>query len=102
VRRAKPILGIAAGRGQLATLFVKGQVVRVVPRVGDGLAALIDEAEHIIAEGIEARSQPPTRTRAALAEAARDETAPDPWAYASTSLGREGVEDPRDRGVSRA
>jgi (E)-4-hydroxy-3-methylbut-2-enyl-diphosphate synthase len=46
-------LGIAAGRGK-GHLFVKGQVVRVVPEA-DMVAALVDEAERIVAEGIDAR-----------------------------------------------
>jgi (E)-4-hydroxy-3-methylbut-2-enyl-diphosphate synthase len=46
-------LGIAAGRGK-GHLFVRGQVVRVVPEA-DMVAALVDEAERIVADGIEAR-----------------------------------------------
>ena len=46
-------LGIAAGRGK-GHLFVKGQVVRVVPEA-EMVDALVDEAEKIMAEGIEAR-----------------------------------------------
>ena len=46
-------LGIAAGRGR-GHLFVRGQVVRVVPEA-EMVAALIDEAEKIVAEGIDAR-----------------------------------------------
>ena len=46
-------LGIAAGRGK-GHLFVKGQVVRVVPEA-EMVDALVDEAERIMAEGIEAR-----------------------------------------------
>ena len=46
-------LGIAAGRGK-GHLFVKGQVVRVVPEA-EMVEALVDEAETIMAEGIEAR-----------------------------------------------
>lgn len=46
-------LGIAAGRSK-GHLFVRGQVVRVVPE-SEMVAALIDEAEKIVAEGIEAR-----------------------------------------------
>ena len=46
-------LGIAAGRGK-GHLFVKGQVVRVVPEA-EMVAALVEEAEAIVAEGIDAR-----------------------------------------------
>lgn len=44
-------LGIAAGRGK-GHLFVKGHVVRVVPE-GEMVAALTEEAERIVAEGVE-------------------------------------------------
>ncbi|MGH9188476.1 MAG: flavodoxin-dependent (E)-4-hydroxy-3-methylbut-2-enyl-diphosphate synthase, partial [Acidimicrobiales bacterium] len=46
-------LGIAAGRGK-GHLFVRGQVVRVVPEA-DMVAALVEEAERLVAEGAEAR-----------------------------------------------
>jgi (E)-4-hydroxy-3-methylbut-2-enyl-diphosphate synthase len=46
-------LGIAAGRGK-GHLFVKGQVVRVVPEA-QMVDALVEEAELIVAEGVEAR-----------------------------------------------
>jgi (E)-4-hydroxy-3-methylbut-2-enyl-diphosphate synthase len=46
-------LGIAAGRGK-GHLFVKGQVVRVVPEA-DMVTALVEEAERLVAEGAEAR-----------------------------------------------
>ena len=46
-------LGIAAGRGK-GHLFVRGQVVRVVPEA-KMVDALVEEAERIMAEGIEAR-----------------------------------------------
>ncbi|MBM3672808.1 MAG: flavodoxin-dependent (E)-4-hydroxy-3-methylbut-2-enyl-diphosphate synthase [Actinobacteria bacterium] len=46
-------LGIAAGRGK-GHLFVRGHVVRVVPEV-EMVAALVEEAERIVEEGIEAR-----------------------------------------------
>lgn len=46
-------IGIAAGRGR-GHLFIKGQVVRVVKE--DGIvAALVDEAKKLAAEGVEAR-----------------------------------------------
>jgi (E)-4-hydroxy-3-methylbut-2-enyl-diphosphate synthase len=46
-------LGIAAGRGK-GHLFVKGKVVRVVPE-REMVEALVDEAERIMEEGIDAR-----------------------------------------------
>src|SRR5947209_3665508 len=46
-------LGIAAGRGK-GHLFVRGQVVRVVPE-DQMVEALIEEAERLVAEGAEAR-----------------------------------------------
>ncbi|HEX2042426.1 MAG TPA: flavodoxin-dependent (E)-4-hydroxy-3-methylbut-2-enyl-diphosphate synthase [Acidimicrobiales bacterium] len=46
-------LGIAAGRGK-GHLFVRGQVVRVVPEA-EMVAALVEEAERLAAEGFEAR-----------------------------------------------
>ena len=46
-------LGIAAGRGK-GHLFVKGTIVRVVPE-SEMVAALVEEAERIVAEGVEAR-----------------------------------------------
>ena len=46
-------LGIAAGKGR-GHLFIKGQVVRVVPEA-EMVDALLDEARKLAAEGIEAR-----------------------------------------------
>ncbi len=46
-------LGIAAGRGK-GHLFVRGQVVRVVPEA-EMVSALVEEAERLVAEGAEAR-----------------------------------------------
>src|SRR5712692_5659469 len=46
-------LGIAAGRGK-GHLFVRGTVVRVVPEA-DMVTALVEEAERIVEEGIDAR-----------------------------------------------
>src|SRR4051812_8299226 len=62
-------LGIAAGRGK-GHLFVKGQVVRVVPEA-EMVDALVDEAERIMAEGIEARLADADEGAVAEAEAAR-------------------------------
>ncbi len=46
-------IGIAAGRGR-GHLFIKGQVVRVVPEA-EMVSALLDEARLLAAEGVEAR-----------------------------------------------
>jgi len=46
-------LGIAAGNGK-GLLFVRGQVVRVVPEA-EMVSALVEEAERLVAEGFEAR-----------------------------------------------
>jgi len=46
-------LGIAAGR-QKGHLFIKGKIVKVVPE-GEMVAALVEEADRLIAEGTEAR-----------------------------------------------
>jgi (E)-4-hydroxy-3-methylbut-2-enyl-diphosphate synthase len=46
-------LGIAAGRKR-GHLFIKGQVVRVVPE-DEMVSALVEEAERLVAEGVEAR-----------------------------------------------
>jgi len=46
-------LGIAAGNGK-GHLFVKGQMIRVVPEA-QMVAALVEEAERLVAEGAEAR-----------------------------------------------
>ena len=64
-------LGIAGGRGK-GHLFVKGQVVRVVPEA-DMVEALVDEAERIMAEGIEARIAAADENAEAIAAATRDE-----------------------------
>jgi len=62
-------LGIAAGR-QRGHLFVKGEVVRVVPE-SEMVAALLEEAERLVAEGVEARLAAADPTAAAEAEADR-------------------------------
>ena len=46
-------IGIAAGRGK-GHLFVKGRMVRVVPEA-DMVTALVEEAERLVAEGVDAR-----------------------------------------------
>ena len=46
-------LGIAAGRGK-GHMFIKGQVVRVVPE-DEMVEALVDEARKLVEQGVEAR-----------------------------------------------
>jgi (E)-4-hydroxy-3-methylbut-2-enyl-diphosphate synthase len=64
-------LGIAAGRGK-GHLFVRGQVVRVVPEA-EMVDALVTEAELIMAEGIDAALAGADAGAAREAEAAREE-----------------------------
>jgi (E)-4-hydroxy-3-methylbut-2-enyl-diphosphate synthase len=64
-------LGIAGGRGK-GHLFVKGQVIRVVPEA-DMVSALVEEAQRIVSEGVEARLAAADKDAAAIAEASRDE-----------------------------
>ena len=64
-------LGIAAGRGK-GHLFVRGHVVRVVPEA-EMVAALVAEAEAIVAEGIEARLAAADENAEAIAAATREE-----------------------------
>jgi (E)-4-hydroxy-3-methylbut-2-enyl-diphosphate synthase len=64
-------LGIAAGRGK-GHLFVRGTVVRVVPE-SEMVAALVDEAERIVAEGIDARLAAADVDAEAIAAATREE-----------------------------
>jgi (E)-4-hydroxy-3-methylbut-2-enyl-diphosphate synthase len=62
-------LGIAAGRKR-GHLFIKGQVVRVVPE-GEMVAALVEEAQRLVAEGVQARLAAADAGAAAAAEADR-------------------------------
>ena len=64
-------LGIAAGRGK-GHLFVRGTVVRVVPEP-EMVAALVEEAERIVEEGVEARLAAADGDAAAIAAADRAE-----------------------------
>ena len=64
-------LGIAAGRGK-GHLFVRGKVVRVVPE-SEMVAALVAEAEAIVAEGIDARLAAADENAEAITAAAREE-----------------------------
>src|SRR5437764_8376707 len=62
-------LGIAAGRRR-GHLFIKGKIVRVVPE-DEMVEALVAEAEHLAAEGIEARLAAADAGAEAVAEADR-------------------------------
>jgi (E)-4-hydroxy-3-methylbut-2-enyl-diphosphate synthase len=62
-------LGIAAGRRK-GHLFIKGKSIRVVPEE-EMVEALVDEAEKIVAEGIDARLAAADPAAAAEAEADR-------------------------------
>ncbi|HEV2309191.1 MAG TPA: flavodoxin-dependent (E)-4-hydroxy-3-methylbut-2-enyl-diphosphate synthase [Acidimicrobiia bacterium] len=64
-------LGIAAGRGK-GHLFVRGTVVRVVPE-DEMVSALVDEAERIVEEGIEARLAAADADAEAIAAADREQ-----------------------------
>jgi (E)-4-hydroxy-3-methylbut-2-enyl-diphosphate synthase len=64
-------LGIAAGKKR-GHLFIQGQIIRVVPE-DEMVAALVEEAKKIIAEGVEARLL--ARDVTAEAEAAADRAA---------------------------
>jgi len=64
-------LGIAAGRRR-GHLFIRGQVVRVVPE-DEMVEALLEEAERLVAEGVEARLA--AADSSAAAEAERDRMA---------------------------
>ncbi|MCL4445650.1 MAG: flavodoxin-dependent (E)-4-hydroxy-3-methylbut-2-enyl-diphosphate synthase [Actinobacteria bacterium] len=62
-------IGIAAGKAK-GHLFIKGKIVRVVPEVGM-VDALVEEAEKLVAEGVEARLAAADSTAEAEAEADR-------------------------------
>ena len=64
-------LGSAGGRGK-GHLFVKGHVVRVVPE-SEMVSALVDEAQKIMAEGIEARIAAAEAGAEEIAAAEREE-----------------------------
>ena len=64
-------LGIAAGRGK-GHLFVRGTVVRVVPEA-EMVDALVEEAERIVEEGIEARLAAADADAEAIAAADREQ-----------------------------
>jgi (E)-4-hydroxy-3-methylbut-2-enyl-diphosphate synthase len=62
-------LGIAAGRHK-GHLFIKGEIIRVVPEA-DMVSALVEEAERLVAEGVEARLAAADKNAPAEAEADR-------------------------------
>ena len=62
-------LGIAAGK-QKGHLFIRGKIIRVVPEE-DMVAALVEEAERLVTEGIEARIAAADEGAEAEAEADR-------------------------------
>jgi (E)-4-hydroxy-3-methylbut-2-enyl-diphosphate synthase len=64
-------IGIAAGKGK-GHLFIKGQVVRVVPE-SEMVDALLDEARKLVEEGVEARLAAADDVAAQLAEEAAQE-----------------------------
>jgi len=64
-------LGIAAGRHR-GHLFIKGKIVRVV-KEEDMVSALVDEAEKLVAEGVDARLAAADADAEAAAEADRQE-----------------------------
>ena len=64
-------IGIAAGRGK-GHLFIKGQVVRVVPEA-DMVEALLDEARKLVEEGVESRLAHADANAEQVASAAREQ-----------------------------
>jgi (E)-4-hydroxy-3-methylbut-2-enyl-diphosphate synthase len=64
-------IGIAAGRGR-GHLFIKGQVVRVVPE-DEMVEALLEEARKLVEEGVESRLAHAEANAADIAAAAREE-----------------------------
>jgi len=64
-------IGIAAGK-QKGHLFIRGKIVRVVPEA-EMVAALVEEAERLVAEGVEARMAAADAGAEAEAEADRRE-----------------------------
>jgi (E)-4-hydroxy-3-methylbut-2-enyl-diphosphate synthase len=62
-------LGIAAGKHR-GHLFIRGEIVRVVPE-DEMVAALVEEAEKLVKEGFEARLAAADKSAAGEAEADR-------------------------------
>jgi (E)-4-hydroxy-3-methylbut-2-enyl-diphosphate synthase len=64
-------IGIAAGRGK-GHLFIKGQVVRVVPE-DEMVDALVDEARKLVEEGVDARLAAAEANAEEIAAASREQ-----------------------------
>jgi (E)-4-hydroxy-3-methylbut-2-enyl-diphosphate synthase len=64
-------IGIAAGKAK-GHLFIRGKIVRVVPEA-EMVQALVEEAERLVAEGVEARLAAADSSAEAEAEADRQE-----------------------------
>ncbi len=64
-------IGIAAGRGK-GHLFIKGQVVRVVPEA-EMVEALLDEARKLVEEGVDSRLAHAEANAAEIAAATREQ-----------------------------
>ncbi|CAN5752866.1 flavodoxin-dependent (E)-4-hydroxy-3-methylbut-2-enyl-diphosphate synthase [soil metagenome] len=64
-------IGIAAGKGK-GHLFIKGQVVRVVPEA-EMVEALLDEAKKLVEEGVESRLAHADANAAEIARATRQQ-----------------------------
>ncbi|MBV9660442.1 MAG: flavodoxin-dependent (E)-4-hydroxy-3-methylbut-2-enyl-diphosphate synthase, partial [Acidimicrobiales bacterium] len=79
-------LGIAAGRRR-GHLFIRGQIVRVVPE-DEMVSALVDEAEKLVKEGLDARLAAADSSAAAEAEADRMALLEDKGADANNSEAR--------------
>jgi (E)-4-hydroxy-3-methylbut-2-enyl-diphosphate synthase len=79
-------LGIAAGRRR-GHLFIRGQIVRVVPE-DQMVAALVEEAEKLVAEGLDARLAAADAGAEAEAEADRRALLEDKGADANRSEAR--------------
>jgi (E)-4-hydroxy-3-methylbut-2-enyl-diphosphate synthase len=84
-------LGLAAGKGR-GHLFIKGEVVRVVPEA-DMVDALIDEAKLLIEQGTEARLAAGDVNAADLAEEARLELISVQGDANATAAKRQAVKD---------
>jgi (E)-4-hydroxy-3-methylbut-2-enyl-diphosphate synthase len=93
-------LGIAAGRHR-GHLFIRGQIIRVVPE-DDMVSALVEEAEKLVNEGIEARLAAADANAAEEAEADRAALLDLQGTDANDSQTRVELIDKRLRGEDRA
>jgi (E)-4-hydroxy-3-methylbut-2-enyl-diphosphate synthase len=84
-------LGLAAGRGR-GHLFIKGEVVRVVPEA-DMVDALIEEAKLLVEQGIEARIAAGDVNAADIAEETRLELMSIQGDVNATAARRQAVQD---------